>query len=134
MGYSQAVRHQTLTLAFSLVRIQLPQPTKKELLSTKSSFFVYPSRRLGISSPREAWCISSRARCALVYHHAPACICLRLDEIQHFVLMICNSSGIDDIHAFGVIEARGCEKLLNYLTKYDIIPSKGVIVWLKTIY
>ena len=40
MGYSQAVRHQTLTLAFSLVRIQLSQPTKKELLSTKSSFFV----------------------------------------------------------------------------------------------
>jgi len=22
----------------------------------------YPSRRLGISSPREAWCISSRAK------------------------------------------------------------------------
>ena len=29
LGYSQAVRHQTLTLAFSLVRIQLPQPTQK---------------------------------------------------------------------------------------------------------
>ena len=28
LGYSQAVRHQTLTLAFSLVRIQLPQPNK----------------------------------------------------------------------------------------------------------
>ena len=28
---------------------------------------------------------------------------------------------IDDIHAFGVIDARGCEKLLNYLAKYDII-------------
>ena len=26
LGYSQAVRHQTLTLAFSLVRIQLSQP------------------------------------------------------------------------------------------------------------
>ena len=34
---------------------------------------------------------------ALVYHHAPACIFLRLDDIQHFVLMICNSFGIDDI-------------------------------------
>ena len=32
---------------------------KKELLSTKSSFFVYPSRRLGISSPREVRRISS---------------------------------------------------------------------------
>ena len=28
---------------------------------------------------------------------------------------------IDDIHAFGVIGMRGCEKLLNYLAKYDII-------------
>ena len=41
-----------------------------------------------------------------VSHHAPACIYLQLDDIQHFVLMICNSFGIDDIHAFGVI---GCE-------------------------
>ena len=29
LGYSQAVRHQTLTLAFSLVRIQLSQPRQK---------------------------------------------------------------------------------------------------------
>ena len=71
--------------------------------------FFYPSRRLGISSPREAWCISSRARCALVSHHAPACIFLRLDDIQCFALMICNSYGIDDIHAFGVIRIRDCE-------------------------
>ena len=27
-----------------------------------------------------------------VYHHALACILLRLDEIQHFVLVICNAS------------------------------------------
>ena len=26
--------------------------------------------------------------CGAVYHHAPACILLRLDDIQHFVLMI----------------------------------------------
>ena len=38
-----------------------------------------------------------------VSHHALACIYLRLDDIQNFVLMICNSCGIDDIHAFGVI-------------------------------
>ena len=48
----------------------------------------------------------------LVYHRAPACILspkaylitegallLRLDDIQHFVSMIYNSFGIDDIHA-----------------------------------
>ena len=28
---------------------------------------------------------------------------LRLDEIQHFVLMICNSYGIDDIQGFALI-------------------------------
>ena len=32
---------------------------------------------------------------------------------------------IDDIHAFGVIDARGCEKLLNCFAKYDIILSRG---------
>ena len=50
----------------------------------------------------------------LVYHqpfgavspHASACIFLRLDDIQHFVLMICNSYGIDDMHAYGVIWKR----------------------------
>ena len=42
-------------------------------------------------------------RAALVSHHAPACIYLRLDDMQCFALMICNSFGIDDIHAFGAI-------------------------------
>ena len=32
---------------------------------------------------------------------------------------------IDDIHAFGVIGMRGCEKLLNYLAQYDIIFFEG---------
>ena len=62
---------------------------------------------------------------ALVSHHAPACILLRLDDIQHFALMICNSCGIDYIHAFGVIGMRECEKLLNCFTKYDIMHVKS---------
>ena len=42
------------------VQISPSPPTKTEHLSTdKCSVFVYPSRRLGISSPREARCISS---------------------------------------------------------------------------
>ena len=41
---------------------------------------------------------------------------------------------IDDIHALGVIGSRDCEKLLNCFVTYDIILSKGVIIWLKTIY
>ena len=40
MGYSQAVRHQTLTLAFSLVRIQLSQFEKSTCVS-KCFFQLY---------------------------------------------------------------------------------------------
>ena len=47
--------------------------------------------------------ITNNGRAVVVSHHAPACIFLWLDDIQHYVLMICNSFGIDDIHAFGVI-------------------------------
>ena len=57
--------------------------------------FFYPSRRpkprLGISSPHNVRCISS-APYGAVSHHALACIFLRLDDIQHFVLMIYNAS------------------------------------------
>ena len=51
---------------------------------------------------------------------------LRIDDIPQQVA--------DDIHAFGVIGMRVGGKLLNCLARYDIIPSKGVIVRLKTIY
>ena len=65
MGYSQAVRHQTLTLAFSLVRIQLPQPKiRKPWLSDFSfvpqgttSFAWHTQHHLSFSStslPRQA--------------------------------------------------------------------------------
>ena len=125
-------RGQTVNLLSltSVVRIHHPPPEKSK---SQDLLFSYPSRRLGISSPREVRCISS-APLGLYLITRQRASCLRLDDIQHFVLMICNSYGIDDIHAFGVIEARGCEKLLYYLTKYDIILSKGVIVWIKTIY
>ena len=62
-------------------------PTKKELLSTKSSFFVYPSRRLGISSPREVRRISS-APVGLYLITRQRASYLRLDDIQTFGLMI----------------------------------------------
>ena len=67
----------------------------------------------------------------LVYHHASACISspqahiisrrlyfLRLDKMQHFVLMIYNSFGIDDIQGFALI----C------LWKSSIILLKGVVI------
>ena len=101
------------------VRPLSPAPKNTAEKDTFSAVFFYPSRRLGISSPHEVWWISSALWA--VYHHASACIFLRLDDIQNFVLMICNSFGIDDIHAFGVIRIRECEKLLNCYAKYDII-------------
>ena len=47
------------------------------------SVFFYPSRRLGISSDFGLYLITEGA-----YHHALACINLRLDYIQHSVLVI----------------------------------------------
>ena len=49
---------------------------------------------------------------ALVSHHALACISLRLDDIQHFVLMICNSCGIDDIQGCALIYFQWCGIML----------------------
>ena len=52
---------------------------------------------------RKQWYIITRKRAS---HHrrcissAAGCISFRNDDIQNFVLMICNSCGIDDIHGF----------------------------------
>ena len=62
----------------------------------------YPSRRLGISSAARRYIIKS-GKAAFVSHHASACIDLRLDDIHDFVVMICNSFGIDDIQRFALI-------------------------------
>ena len=60
------------------------------------------SLRLGISLTHEVRRISS-APAGLYLITLGRASYLRLDDIQHFVLMICNSFGIDDIHASGVI-------------------------------
>ena len=103
------IRHRRITRAPS------SPPTKRELLSTKSSLFVYPSRRLGISSPREVRCISS-APAGLYLITRQRAFCLRLDDIQHFVLMIYRNRlrMICKAHA------------LIYLRKCDIINSPKI--------
>ena len=83
----------------SPVRLWLAAP--KNPRSSERGFF-YPSR--------QAWYIITRQR---VYHqHGIAVLYLitplgvyfcRLDDIQNFVLMICNSCGIDDIQGFALI-------------------------------
>ena len=45
---------------------------------------------------------------------------LRIDDIPQQVA--------DDIHAFGVIGTRDCEKILNHLVKYGIIDLRGDIM------
>ena len=81
-----------------------PSPTNK------NRTFVYRQMFCFCLSKPQAWYIIDARSAAYIIspfgavsHHAPACIFLRLDDIQHFVLMICNSFGIDDIHAFGVM-------------------------------
>ena len=82
-----------------------------------ASFFFYPSRRLSISSRASVYIITEG-----VSHRAKR-VFLRLDDIQHYVLMICNSFGIDDIHAFGVIF---CARDSNSgPTDGDIFLAKG---------
>ena len=64
--------------------------------------FFYPSR--------QAWYIITRQRvyhqqrqAVVVSHHTAGVYFCRLDDIQNFVLMICNSCGIDDIQGFALI-------------------------------
>ena len=132
-AFPSGQRGQTVNLlsVTSVVRIHPLPPTKRELLSTKSSLFVYPSRRLGISSRRSR---GYHQPFGTVSHHAPACIYLRLDDIQCSALMIYRNKLRMIYTPYGVIWMRDCGKYLKYFSKYDIIPLKGVILWLKTIY
>ena len=70
---------------------------------------------LGISLTHEVRRILSALRAGS--HHALACILLRLDDIQNFVLMICNSFGIDDIHGFAVMN------LSFYFASFSLLRS-----------
>ncbi len=63
---------------------------QKGTFGIQKFLFVYPSRRLGISS-RLGRVYHQGHFSTLVSHHALACIFLRLDDIQHAVLMICHN-------------------------------------------
>ena len=124
MGCRQAVRHGTLTPAFVGPNPAIPAKKSENLVLG----FFYPSRRLGISSAARRYIIKG-GNAALVYHHAIACIFLRLDDIQCFALMICNSYGIDDIHAYGVIEMRRCAfrafRVCRQIRTTESLPPRG---------
>ena len=96
--------------------IHPPPPTKKELSSTKSSFFVYPSRRLGISSPREVRCISS-APSGLYLITRQRASYLRLDDIQCFALMIYRNKLRMIYKAYALIYLRKCDIINSPINK-----------------
>ena len=91
----------------------------------KNIFFVAHRQKstgfdLSIFYPlRKQWYIITRKRAS---HHrrcissAAGCISFRNDDIQNFVLMICNSCGIDDIHGFR-------RDLCKSSNSYSIMPK-----------
>ncbi len=84
LGHRQAVRHQTLTLTLPGFESLCPSQKIRQV-STCRIFLSKPQAWHIITT--QSW-ISSRAATALVSHHAPACIFLRLDDIQCSALMI----------------------------------------------
>ena len=90
------------------------------LLSAKKEVtFVYQKLLLFLSKP-QAWYIITTQSCispaplGLYIITRQRVYYLRLDEMQHCVLMICNSDGIDDIQGFALIDWQ----------KYDILFLK----------
>ena len=74
-----------------------PHRLHQKILVLQNEDFFIQADRLGISSRISVYIIAVG-----VYHHTK-CVFCRLDDIQNFVLMICNSNGIDDMHGFAVI-------------------------------
>ena len=85
-GRRRTIGNRVYVISVPWVQIPFSPPKNTAEKDTFSAVFFYPSRRLGISSPHEVWWISSALWA--VYHHASACIFLRLDDIQHYVLVI----------------------------------------------
>ena len=138
LGYSQAVRHQTLTLAFRW--FEPSYPSQKILVLRNEDVFIQAA---GLVYHRRAKCgaYHQGRKAALVSHHAPACILLRLYDIQCFALMICNSFGIDDIHAFGVRtnlknmpERWSTARILSFWIKSTWIKSTNLTARMKDLW
>ena len=98
--------------------------------ANKKGTFVYQKFLFRLSKP-QAWHIIAAQHAAhiispfgAVSHHALACIYLRLDDIQHFVLMICNSYGIDDIPQQVADDIQGLRLDLFTIVWYNKLTDK----------
>ena len=88
--------------------------------------------RLFLSKPQAWHIITARSavyiikggNAAFVSHHAPACIFLRLDDIQHFVLMIYTPLGVIGMRERNKLRMIYKACALICLHKYDIINSQ----------
>ena len=110
LGCRQAVRHQTLTLALV--------GSNPAIQANKKRTFVYQKFSFCLSKPQAWYIITTQSSISspplgLYLITRQRVFSLRLDDIQHVVLMIYNASHwwyatlrIDDIHAFGVIGMR----------------------------
>ena len=102
-------RGQTVNLLSltSVVRIHHPPPTKQNICLPTNVLFLFIQAAVGVPRSElvelwgfpQAWhIIAARSVVYIispygaVSHHALACIYLRLDDIQHFVLVIYNAT------------------------------------------
>ena len=79
----------------SLVRAQQGEPEKRPF---SNGLFSIQSEGLACNLTAGEYVIAEG-----VWHHASACILLRIDYIQHFVLIPYRSQAADSIHGFAVI-------------------------------
>ena len=99
----------------------MPRQQKENFCLPKVLFLFIQAAGLAYHRRAKRGAYHQGRRAALVSHHAQACISLRLDDIQHFVLMICNSCGIDDIQGCALIYLQKCS--IIYLKNYDLKKS-----------
>jgi len=93
-------------LGYAELKVQNPSASAK-----KEVTFVYQKLLLFLSKPQAWHIIDAQSAAYIIKGGLPPLYLitrqrasfLRLDEMQHCVLMICNSRGIDDIQGFALI-------------------------------
>ena len=90
---------------FSSLIFELCLRRQKTLVLRNEDFFIHCESN-GISSRVSVYIINTALPCCISSHRRCVSKIFRNDDIQNFVLMICNSCGIDDIQCFALIYFR----------------------------